>query len=132
MPDDRNCKPDDPCLPCRADSDTYASPAGDDRVALERIARDVLIDGEFHSPATTMLGLVDAVLENGWSPPARVIESAEDLEALPDRTVIRTGYDTAAQKSDDVWEFPNEVGQFTSEAVDLPATVLWQPEVSNA
>lgn len=68
---------------------------------------------------------------SGWRPPVRVITSAEELDALPDRTIIRSGYDTAAQKSEDVWEFPNEVGQFTSEAVDLPATVLWQPEVNS-
>lgn len=69
----------------------------------------------------------------------RVIETAEELDALPDRSIIQMHcgsilqmhYDTVAQKSDDVWEVPNEVGQYTSDAIDLPAIVLWRPEVSD-
>lgn len=71
-----------------------------------------------------------AVVKGGWRPPAR-IATDWDLEELPDRTIVVNCYGTAAQKSDDMWEYPNEVGQFTSESIGLPATALWQPEVSH-
>lgn len=73
---------------------------------------------------------VDAIRQAGWRPPARRIETAEELDALPDRSIILMHFDTVAQKSDDVWEVPNEVGQYLSDDIDLPATVLWQPEVN--
>ncbi|MFE2998698.1 hypothetical protein ACFXG4_27310 [Nocardia sp. NPDC059246] len=60
----------------------------------------------------------------------RVVETVEELDALPDRSIICTRLGTAAQKDEEAWEFPNEVGQILSEdlAGDLPVTVLWQPE----
>jgi hypothetical protein len=64
----------------------------------------------------------------GWRPPARVVNSAADLDALPDDSIIRTCYGTVTQKVDDCWEVPNEVGRYLSESVDLPATVLYEPE----
>lgn len=64
----------------------------------------------------------------GWRPPARIIDSAADLDSLPDGSIIRMRYGTAAQKVDEAWEIPNEVGRCLSEAIDLPATVLFEPE----
>ncbi len=55
------------------------------------------------------------------------ITTAEELDALPEGAVIRSRYGTAAQKTEDAWEFPNEVGRSLSEIIDLPATVLWAP-----
>jgi hypothetical protein len=65
----------------------------------------------------------------GWRPALRVIETSSELDALPDRTVVLTCRNTAVQKTDEAWEFPNEVGQCLSEAIELPVLVLWQPEV---
>lgn len=64
----------------------------------------------------------------GWRPPARQIETAAELEALPAEAIICLLYGTAAQKAGDVWEFPNVVGQFLGESFDLPVTVLWTPD----
>lgn len=71
---------------------------------------------------------LELLLADGWRPPAQVIETVEALEALPDGAIICNCHGTAAQKSDEVWEFPNEVGQWHSAAVDLPATVLRLPD----
>jgi hypothetical protein len=64
----------------------------------------------------------------GWRPPARVLTTVEELDALPDDTIIHTRYGTAAQRIDEAWEIPNEVGRYLGEAIDLPATVLWMPD----
>lgn len=72
--------------------------------------------------------IADVILAAGWQPRGCVVTSAADLDALQDNTIIRTRYGTAAQKVDEAWEIPNEVGRCLSEAIDLPATVLWSPE----
>jgi len=60
------------------------------------------------------------------------ITTVEELDALPEGTVIRSRYGIVAQKAEDAWEFPNEVGRSLGEIIDLPATVLWNPEATHA
>lgn len=69
---------------------------------------------------------VDVLVDAGWRPPARVITTVEELDTLPDTTIVRARFGTTAQKSEDAWEFPNEIGRYLGEIVDLPATVLWE------
>lgn len=71
-------------------------------------------------------------LAGEWRPPARIITAVADLDALPDDAIIRTRYGTAAQRIDEAWEVPNEVGRCLSEAIDLPAAVLYEPEEAEA
>lgn len=133
MADLRNCVPDDPCLPCRADSDAYASPVGREGAALERIARDVLIGNEFHSPAAAMLGLVDAILAAGWRPPARLVETDEQLVAdVPDRAIVLSAAGTIACRFDyGTGVVFGDDRPFPWGSLQLPGTVLWEPEVSD-
>ena len=84
----------------------------------------------------------DAVIAftGGWRPPPRVIETAEELDALPELAVIRTDEGRVFEK---VGSFPDpdqfgyrsdwmgmdsEFTLGTDEIDDLPATVLWSPE----
>lgn len=74
--------------------------------------------------------VADAVLAAGWRPSARVIETAEELDALPDGTVIRDRYGRIGERDE---ELCHELGTEVSglwESVNLPAVVLWQPEMS--
>lgn len=60
----------------------------------------------------------------GWRPPARTIETEEELEALPEGTVIRHAYGEVFEKSGDDWFSTSE---YWPVHVQLPATVLWEP-----
>ena len=67
----------------------------------------------------------------GWTLPARVLESAEEADALPDLSVV-------LDRQSNVWQYCG--GEWHSFAVPscgsiwlmryAPVTVLWQPEVN--
>ena len=77
-----------------------------------------------------------AVIDAGWRPPVRVIETVEELEALLPRTMILDGDDDPwAKNSDaffDVWVIP--AGSMERTSADLlrempgPFRVVWEPE----
>ena len=100
-------------------------------IGLESALADLGVDLVGCAPAT-LSGHVIRELKRipGWRPPPRVITDAADLDSLPDDTIIRTRYGTAAQRIDEAWEIPNEVGRCLSESIDLPATVLYLPEAN--
>ncbi|NEW33819.1 hypothetical protein GV791_14775 [Nocardia cyriacigeorgica] len=77
----------------------------------------------------------DAAIAAGWRPPARVIETAEELDALPVGAVVRTSEGRIAEKvakwnrQHDEWAVPREEFSCGSDELDdLPADVLWEPE----
>ncbi|MBF6289292.1 hypothetical protein [Nocardia cyriacigeorgica] len=80
-------------------------------------------------------GAAALLLAAGVRPPARVIETTENLDALPVGAVVRTGEGRIAEKvakwnhQHDEWAEARE--EFTcgsDELDDLPALVLWEPE----
>lgn len=76
----------------------------------------------------------DRLLAKGWRPPARVIETAEDLDALPNESAIVIDR-IAFQKFGGWWHSGREATPLHSEQlIDLydgaTATLLWQPEVN--
>lgn len=68
--------------------------------------------------------VADEIQEAGWRPPARVVTTVEEAEALPWRTVIRDSAGVVAELVFGLW--------YSSDGwiVDLrlPATVLYEPE----
>lgn len=75
------------------------------------------------------------LLAAGVRPPARVVETTENLDALPVGAIVRTSEGRIAEKvakwnhQHDEWAEARE--EFTcgsDELDDLPAVVLWEPE----
>ena len=90
--------------------------------------RDPILTAMFRDYAQT-------ILEAGWRPPARVVTTVEGLDALPDRSVIVAADHTILQCvgygqpdwDGNVW-CDEEARWLGSADVDLPATVLYEPE----
>ncbi|WP_280201293.1 hypothetical protein [Nocardia cyriacigeorgica] len=84
------------------------------------------------SPSET----ADYLIERGWRPPARVIETAEELDALPNGTIIRDADGDVFEASADgrvFWATLPDSGWhtdhgFAADELTLPAVVLWEPE----
>ncbi|MGW4123654.1 hypothetical protein [Nocardia sp. NPDC004711] len=87
---------------------------------------------------------VDALLAEGWRPPARVIDTTE-IEAMPTGTLLRSADGDVASVDhggDGEWlggdtkvHFLGFVTRWWEFVIHLPAnqwTVLWQPEVDHA
>lgn len=67
----------------------------------------------------------DELLTAGYRKP-RTIETVEELHALAVGSVVLENGETACQKfSDDLWDGGD---MFHEDNMDLPATVLWEPE----
>jgi hypothetical protein len=77
----------------------------------------------------------DRIRAEGWRPPARVIETVDELEALPEMVVItapqwRGGEALTKWSTErDYWAAPGTVTCIPSHYIPLPATVLWTPDV---
>ncbi|MFJ4653793.1 hypothetical protein ACIP5Y_21210 [Nocardia sp. NPDC088792] len=129
------------------------------RGQLDAIVREVLTGEQFHAPAVVAFRLADAVFHAGWRPPARRIETFDELNALqpvaaicadldegnrPRSVVIRdadgsilerdvdNAYDEMAEDRHAGW-WATGTGRddIDSTEVTLPATVLWHPTVSS-
>ena len=85
------------------------------------------------------ISVADAILAAGFRPPARVVTTVEELDALAVGTVVMEG--DHGTPDDTGWGFKTMPGVFhrfpegwhvvsgVGERVpDLPATVLWEPE----
>ena len=83
--------------------------------------------------------MAEAIIAAGWRPPARVVTTVEELDALAVGTVIMEG--DHGTPDDTGWGFKTMPGVFHrfpdgwhvvagigEHAPDLPATVLWEPE----
>ncbi len=102
-----------------------------DRKDLERIARDVLTGGMFHSPATVSPALVDAIIADGWRPPARTVYTATGLDALPVGAIVMDSPypegDVYQRTNEGLWAEPGFHGMSTTDVLCLPVTVLYAP-----
>lgn len=67
-------------------------------------------------------GIADAVLNAGYRKP-RTITTVEELDALPEDSIIREGESVVATRIGDSWWYPT--GPFEP---NLPVTVLHNPE----
>ena len=104
-----------------------------DRDQLAQIIYDTLNGqyGDFNMPDDA----AEAILEAGWRPPARVVTTVEELDVLHDRTFIMAADYTTLQcvrsgqpdGNGTVWRDEQECW-LGSAYVDLPATVLYEPE----
>jgi hypothetical protein len=75
--------------------------------------------------------VADAVIAAGWRPPARVIETAEDLD-LPAGTLIVDSWLTAHRRdSDGHWMALSGPHAEAPTRIILPATVEWEPKANN-
>lgn len=95
--------------------------------------RDPVLTAMFRDYAQT-------ILSAGWRHPARVVTTVEELDALPDGTVIRDvfgetwtlyeGLDDGIDPDDPTnyrWAIGLN-GNFPTYVTDLPATVLYEPK----
>lgn len=78
------------------------------------------------------------ILFAGWRPPLVVVNTVEELDALPDGAIVQhanplfsEGYYKFVDEDDlddpFVWSTPGADGWFASDKVKLPATVLFTP-----
>lgn len=66
----------------------------------------------------------------GWRPPARTIETVEEMDALPEGSIIRDGYGDAWHK-DGGWSCTDTTFAYLSKTIVNvygPVAVLWTPE----
>ena len=87
--------------------------------------------GDFCTP----IDAADAILAAGFRPPARTVTTVEEVNALPDRSVVVAANRTILQCVGSVqpdWDgnvwCDAESRWWGSGDVTLPATVLWEPE----
>lgn len=94
-------------------------------------SKNVWVEQEMHN-----LHLAEALakaarehIAAGWRPPARKIETVEELEALADETVIRNQFGDVFQTFPDAGGMLFWLGDetFLKSSVRLPAIVLWEP-----
>lgn len=88
--------------------------------------RDTLADLILNAriDAKTTDETVDDILDAGWRPPARVIETAEQRDAMPPGSVVLSDSGYAWQRIEWWWQSTDEgVGG----APSLPATILHVP-----
>ena len=72
--------------------------------------------------------IADVLLAAGWRPPARKIETAEELEALAEGSIVCDADDLHFTKDYGDWYMTREE---YPDGVLLPATVLWEPEAGD-
>lgn len=77
-----------------------------------------------HEPVDADYAMADAILAAGFRPPARVVTTVEELDALPEQAVIRDREGTVAELAFGMW-FSSDGRVF---GLRLPATVLYEPK----
>lgn len=77
--------------------------------------RDPILTAMFRDYAQT-------ILKAGWRPPARTVGTVEELDALPEGTIIRDSEGTVATRHS------AEGGCYGHEILALPAIVLYEPK----
>ena len=89
------------------------SPVNDEGDTLDDSYWDVMPKAEM---------IADAIIAAGWRPPVRVVTTVEELDALPEGSVIMEDGGRAYLKTGlGVWEPDGPTW-----TLDLPATVLWE------
>lgn len=76
--------------------------------------------------------VADEIQEAGWRPPARVVTTVEEVEALADMTVVlesgRNWCFVSRKLGNNYWLADGIEDAFPSVDIGLPATVLYEPE----
>lgn len=96
----------------------------------------LIMDGHYDDPDDDAYALAEEIISRGWRPPARVVTTVEELDALPWRTVIReigTGprgfiRGFISEKDDDLWMATGSDLLCPSSDIWLPAVILYEPE----
>lgn len=102
-------------------------------LAILRTLEDALaMPTDLPMPTDSLAAIVrDAVLSAGWRPPAHVVETPEEAEALPARTVVMDSPypegDVYQRTSDGHWVEPGFHGTFTTRILSFPVTILYLP-----
>ena len=68
----------------------------------------------------------DAIFAAGYRKP-RTTETMEEVDALREGSVVLDG-DVCVRRADGYWKVLGLDGVYTSRDINLPATVLWEPE----
>jgi hypothetical protein len=123
------------CL-CRPQFDALRADNAELRATIERL-RDVRRSAVAEGHASPYLAhMIDQALDS--APDPRRVETAEELDALPDHTVIRDADEWVFEKlnysndrtGESFWAAPaiDPDSDDYNIGPDLPATVLWTPE----
>lgn len=110
------------------------------RERLAQIIEDHYYDGRsgwisYENRQKAIERMANKILAAGWRPPARVVTTVKELDALPDRSVVVAANHTILQCvgsgqpdwDGNVW-CDEESHWWGSGDVTLPATVLYEPE----
>ena len=85
-----------------------------------------------HEPVDADYAMSDAIIAAGWRPPARTVTTVEELDALPDMTVIleigRNWRFVFRKLGDNYWVADGIEDAYPAMDIKLPATVLYEPE----
>ena len=82
-------------------------------------------------PCLRLGEVADYLLSQGWRPPMRVIETVEELEALPKGTaILDREEDMWVKDIEDMWCFQGRGGFESDAAVRKfgPFRMVWEPE----
>jgi len=105
--------------------------ARDDLADLLVGADDTSWEMDLDCPVTNWWGLAAAVIAAGWRPPARRIETVEELDALPDMAIIRdclgNVLEAAVHDQDGLIEWWATGSDDDDYPVTFPAWVVWEP-----
>lgn len=71
--------------------------------------------------------MATAILAAGWRPPVRVVATREELEALPEESIILDA-GVPAYLLDGLWSYPADQSDYEAGEIKLPVTVLYEPE----
>lgn len=74
-------------------------------------------------------GIADGLITKGYRKP-RAITTVEELDALPDEIILRSGGVT--YEHHDGWFHGVDGSNVVAESISLPAAILWEPEAEVA
>lgn len=80
------------------------------------------------TPAVAVNRMADQIAEEGWRPPARVITTFEELDALPLGTVLVDQWRTAWFATSSTWRGLARSRADAPDRIVLPGTVQWTPD----
>ena len=74
--------------------------------------------------------VADELIERGWRPPARVVTTVQELDALPVGSIVRDVERAALDEKwdDNMWAEVAYEYTFSSSMIHTPAIVLYEPE----
>ncbi len=98
----------------------------DDQDDVEATLGDLIVASIEKSGGLDFNRLAERILAAGWRPPARVIETYEELNALLNGAVVRDDYGTVFERcpGQGMWFM---TGDEMPQGVALPVTLLWEP-----